>query len=431
MRRSSKATLSRALLLSGAATLVGAAALVVPAEHVSAQGQGFPTAENAAAQAVPARDPAGHWTPSALVGAEPLPLPIPSESASELIQGAGESQDDPAAQPEGTTGAPRDAAAAGGSGGSAGTPTIANGRNADREVRPDLRDRLFGGSKMGDAQGTGAGSAPRAASELPVVLPLDVGTAGPTAFFSSSQLVPTDARLHYPYRAAGKLFFSQDGRNFICSGAVLRPRLVLTAGHCVHAGSGGGDGFFDNFLFVPAYHDGQAPYQAWNWTWVITTPSWANGGGGVPNAGDWAIIEVEDRRFEGETKRIGDVTGFFGYRTNALNPNHTKKIGYPAGFDNGEVMHQVDSAHSSDGGSNTALYGSDMTGGSSGGPWVENFGIRSVGQTGGLQPEPNRIVGVTSYGFVSPDPKVQGSSVFNDEFLNMLNAACAHREGNC
>jgi len=163
----------------------------------------------------------------------------------------------------------------------------------------------------------------------------------------------------------------------------------------------------------------------------VTTDPWITGNGTVPNRSDFAILEIEDRRFGSETRSIGQVTGWFGYRTNALLPNHTKKIGYPAGFDGGEVMHQVDSQSARIAEEDTVIYGSDMTGGSSGGPWIENFGVQSEGQTGGLFPNPNRIVGVTSYGYVSTDPKVQASSNLNQDFLTIFNAACAHRVGNC
>lgn len=199
----------------------------------------------------------------------------------------------------------------------------------------------------------------------------------------------------------------------------------------MHKGSDGANGYFEKFLFVPAYNEGQIPYQAWNYTYVITTGPWSTGNGAVPNQADFAIIELEDRRFGSDVKPIGQVTGSYGYRLNALLPNHVKIIGYPVEFDGGEVMHHVDTGSHKAAAQSTILYGSDMTGGSSGGPWIENFGIQSVGQTGSIQSAPNRVVGVTSYGFTAPDPKVQGSSILNQDFMTILNLACAHRAGNC
>lgn len=358
--------------------------------------------ENKEVQEFTTRDSAGYWTEAKLSEAKLQEVLLPSVGMEELIE---EAAAQAAAQPEET---PPDTEAR-------------NGFNIMEaaEVEPDLEDLLFTVSAMSPEL------LPAAGEQLQ-----DLGTQGTP--FSSSRLVPTNARLTYPYRVSGKLFFQKPGGgSFICSGAVLRPRLILTAGHCVHKGSGGGGGFYKSFLFVPAYHNGQAPYQAWNWRWVITTGSWASSNGSVPNKADFAIIEVEDRKFGSQFKRIGQVVGWYGYRTNALVNNHTKKIGYPGNHDSAQIMHQVDSEDFKSGGQNTRLYGSDMRGGSSGGPWIMNFGRKAAGQTGGLQPWPNRIVGVTSYGFVATGPKVQGSSILNREFLNILSKACAHKAGNC
>ena len=106
-------------------------------------------------------------------------------------------------------------------------------------------------------------------------------------------------------------------------------------------------------------------------------------------------------------------------------------LGYPFGFDSAELMHRVDAGAFRNTVPNNVEYGSDMTGGSSGGPWIQNFGEPSIGQTGGINPGLNRVVGVTSYGFVSPNPKVQGASVPDQRWVDLFNMVCAHHAGNC
>jgi hypothetical protein len=54
------------------------------------------------------------------------------------------------------------------------------------------------------------------------------------------------------------------------------------------------------------------------------------------------------------------------------------------------------------------------------------------GRTGGFEPVPNRVVGVASFGSVfAPDLGISGSAILNDEFLTLLDAACARKAGNC
>lgn len=356
------------------------------------------SSDNPDAPAEISLDSAGVWTPTAVFDAVELPLP---EATLESLEAAQlEANDEPAEEMT--------------------EANVEGGNPNTGQIAPDLEAMIFDGSK------------PLVSEVVPTstVIPEAVGTSG--AHYSSSRLVPTSARTSYPYRINGKLFFKkQDGRSFICSGTVLRPRLILTAGHCVHKGSGGSNGFYRSVVFVPAYHQGQAPYQSWNYRWMITTGSWATSNGSVPNRADLAIIEVEDRRFNGQTKRIGDVVGWAGYQTNSLEKNHTKKIGYPGNLDSGQIMHQVDSGAWRKGGQNTMLYGSDMRGGSSGGGWFQNFGRVAAGQSGASNAGQNRLVGVTSYGYVSTGPKVQGSSILGNEFTQILQLACNHKPGNC
>lgn len=278
--------------------------------------------------------------------------------------------------------------------------------------------------------------APVLATEPALVTAPDVGQA--KGHFTSSRLIPLEADLVYPYRAVGKLFFTVPGSGpgtgpAVCSGAVIAPRLVLTAGHCVHSGKSP-TGFFTNIEFVPAFRDGVAPWGRWPAAAVVVTTTWATGQGKVPNAADYAVLEVQDlQATDGNIYRIGDVVGRFGVTINALKTNHVQMLGYPVALDNGNKMHQVSSSSLKyDQKTNTVTYGSDMTPGSSGGPWVQNFGIPAVGQTltGGIAAL-NRIVGVMSFVSKSPLPKAGGSSVPDARLIALLNAACARRSGNC
>jgi len=109
-------------------------------------------------------------------------------------------------------------------------------------------------------------------------------TSSTGAFFTTSRVFPDSATLSYPWRAAGKLFFHdpRTNGNFICSASVLRPRLIVTAGHCVYQAkpASGTRYFFNNFLFVPAFRQippaaSVAPYCSWTTAYRITTGAWA------------------------------------------------------------------------------------------------------------------------------------------------------------
>lgn len=366
------------MLSKSFAVSIAAALATFPNAALAVDG-GFVSMEN---NDVSANSAATYWTPERLQNAKPLSIPLPKKGGTVA----------PATTPTGT-------------------PVTGNGQAPTVKLTPNIQ-KLF----------TPAEAVNKQQVELN-----NVGTTG--AHFTSSRLNPLSADLSYPYVTTGRLFFTTPGGNSWCSASVLRPRVVLTAGHCVHSGTS--SGFYSNFLFVPAYRDGVAPYQRWNWSYVITTGTWASGGGGVPNAADYAMLEVADVSFNGVLRKIGNVTGYLGYRTLGLVPNHSTILGYPGNLDSGEKMHQVTAGSFRTRSPNAGEYGSDMRGGSSGGPWIQNFGTPAVGQTGGLNPGSNLVIGVTSYGPIATDPLYQGSSILDSRFTEILNNVCTRRTGNC
>lgn len=338
-----------------------------------------------------------YWTPERILSARPLPL---SKITATAVTADTEGN---AVEAEAN-----------------GTPAGADGAAPKGKLSPALATRLF---TKEDAE---LAAARQALEDYDAIEGDNFGTLN--GQFSSSRVFPDSATTTYPYLTVGKLFFTIPGEgNFICSGSVLRKRVILTAGHCVHSGNGQQSGFYTNFMFVPAYRNGVAPAGTWNWQYVITTTTWFSGGATFPNAADYAMIEPRDIG----SSIIGNVTGFLGYQTLKLRPNHAHLLGYPANLDSGERMHQVTAQSLRAASPNAVEYGSDMRGGSSGGPWVQNFGVVSTGQTGGSNTGSNRVIGITSYGFVSTTPLIQGSSIPDSRFTSILTTVCAHRAGNC
>jgi V8-like Glu-specific endopeptidase len=293
-----------------------------------------------------------------------------------------------------------------------GTGFSAEGRAPIAGIRADGTNRLFSAEdrEMAQAFEEDLGSIHEPAS----------GSA--KGYFTSARLVPTSADRSYPYSTVGKLFFHiPNNGDFYCSAAVIRARLIATAGQCVHSGTAS-PGFYTDFEFVPAYRDGVAPFETWEWEYLIVHSTWTGSNGKLPNAADYALIELEDKVISGATRKIGDVVGYLGYIIQRLRPNHAHLLGYASNFDSGEKLHQVTAQALRNAAQNNVEYGSDMRGGSGGGPLIQDFGDN---------PSLAKWIGAISYYNNSIPVKVQGASIPDSRFTGLLNTACAHRAGNC
>ncbi|MFE0516250.1 trypsin-like serine peptidase [Streptomyces sp. NPDC058964] len=195
----------------------------------------------------------------------------------------------------------------------------------------------------------------------------------------------------------GKVFFDSPEGSMVCSGTVIKDvnhpgksNLVWTAGHCVHAGKGGG--WYRNITFVPSYNDlGKsgaqlsnvttsqvAPYGNWWADWAATSNQWIEGGsetGGAGAAYDYAVLHVKP---ESGSKSLEETVGaaldvdFSG--PSATEVGKMGAWGYPAAppYNGLKMFKCIDRpGRLSLSSSLPTMYriGCTMTGGSSGGGW--------------------------------------------------------------
>lgn len=214
----------------------------------------------------------------------------------------------------------------------------------------------------------------------------------------------------FPYSTIGVLFFTQRGTDYRCSAAVVGENALWTAGHCVHYGSGESEGWSENVVFVPAYKAGTEPYGRWDYFDLVTRVAWYSDGdlrfdiGGV-------ILDPNLAQ-----QSVQDVVGSLGFAYN-LNPNqHWFNIGYPSDspFD-GKTM-QICAGSFARNATNVASpmpvgMGCDMTQGSSGGPWIIDFG----GPAGGT----NYLNGNNSFRYTGFGEEIYSPS-FGDAAKDLL-----------
>lgn len=231
----------------------------------------------------------------------------------------------------------------------------------------------------------------------------------------------------FPWRAAGKMFMKFGDSTFVCTASVIRKGLLVTAAHCVHNFGQDQAGFADAITFEPARHEASRPFGTWTareW-WIPTvyfdgTDVCSPQAPGIVCENDIAVVVLE--KLDG--KSIGEETGMYGFPEDDDDFGYTTfleqkagqitQLGYPSKNFDGDKMIRTDSLGYWDD-PNNVIIGSNQTGGSSGGPWLMNFGIDTTSFTGTppFDDKANQVVATTSWGFVSDRAKVQGASRFS------------------
>jgi len=193
-----------------------------------------------------------------------------------------------------------------------------------------------------------------------------VSAKEPNALSTLDFAVAPGSYSSFPYSTVGKLFFTQYGTNYVCSGAMIKGHAFWTAGHCAHAGNNSSGGWSYNAVFVPQYYYGSAPLgYCYVQSWWTTTDWYANGN---PNGLD------HDYAGGNVSCTISNIASYTGYLGLAWNQGYGKiwtALGYPQAYpyDGGRQIGCTSGLANYGFGSPTTFgIWCNMTGGSSGGP---------------------------------------------------------------
>jgi V8-like Glu-specific endopeptidase len=216
----------------------------------------------------------------------------------------------------------------------------------------------------------------------------------------------------WPFHVAGVLFYSNSGFDYRCTAESIGNYAIWTAGHCVHGGGMGGTWSYD-FVFVPGYADGRVLKGVWYGDKAWSLVGWTNNGDLSYDMGGIIL-------YTSGGQRISQVVGNFGFIANASRQLAWYAIGWPAAapFDGRWQTVCASSFAYTDTSMSpyTTGIGCDMTGGSSGGPWLYKF----AGKTGLF----NLLNGNNSYRYVGWDHEMF-TPYFGNGAVNLWNALIA------
>ncbi|GAA3077258.1 peptidase [Streptomyces olivoverticillatus] len=206
---------------------------------------------------------------------------------------------------------------------------------------------------------------------------------------------------------SGRVFFTFQGRTASCSGDAVTSKnasTVITAGHCVkYQGT-----WHTDWVFVPGYHDGQAPYGKWTAAKTLSTPQWTASEDINFDVGAAVVGSLDG-------KRLADTVGAQGLEFNGDYNKPMYSFGFPAAspYDGTKLIHCSGPSSKDFLFSKDHSLGCNMTGGSSGGPWFTSFD-EATGT--GLQ------ASVNSFGYVFL-PNTMFGPYFGDDAKNLYEQA--------
>jgi hypothetical protein len=206
--------------------------------------------------------------------------------------------------------------------------------------------------------------------------------------------------------STGKVVFTMSGNNYICSGTVVKDgrddvSIVLTAAHCAYDEVA--RKFATNWLFIPnfdaapTYTCGSTKYGCWTASALVVHKGYATAGSFNTQATehDFAFAIVGGGG-KSSTDQLDGKVPAWDIAFNAVSTgDHLYAFGYPAAgkykgkdltYCAGKVFQDQWNANKTWG------MGCNMTGGSSGGPWIKGFSETATTPSGALS-------SLNSYGY--------------------------------
>ena len=187
---------------------------------------------------------------------------------------------------------------------------------------------------------------------------------------------------------SGKVYFVMGSSAYVCSGSVATDHrtgksLVLTAGHCAYDEAN--HRFATNWLFIPEYDTnptlgncGTTTYGCWTAEALVVHNGFASAGGFNQQATvhDFAFAVVGQGGKSG-TAQLDSTVGSFGIVTSGISTGQKLyAFGYPAAgkYHGNDLTYCAGNIFNDNLNANlTWGMACDMTGGSSGGPWLSSF----------------------------------------------------------
>ncbi len=179
----------------------------------------------------------------------------------------------------------------------------------------------------------------------------------------------------------GALFIRDGDDDHFCTASVVASPgrdLLITAAHCINSGKGGG--YRQDIVFIPDYHNGEAPFGIWTPKRLLVAPQWSRDSDPSLDVG-FVVLEPHDGR------NIEDILGANRLEIDPPYQQLVRVTGYPDGGSAPITCLNWTSEWSV---TQLRFQCSGYADGTSGSPWVTRFDGRTrtgtiVGVIGGYQ----------------------------------------------